>query len=619
MPRSLVYSNGRLLVAFDERGRIRDLFYPRIGQWNHLSGHAIKFGYWIEGRFQWADQVADRNQAYGSDARVGRQSWTSEQIGLTVTIDEWIEPGDDRFIRMVTIQNDGSEDRELRFFSSHDFRINETDIGDTSFYHAASHSLIHYKDRVYLRIHIEGEGIELDQWACGIKGFGGLEGTWRDAEDGQLSMNPIAQGSVDSTCGWTVRVPARASSSFRWILTAAPDLPAVVEPRNGTEFIPWHDPSGQEPLDRMFDLSLSMLRAHIDSGGAVMAAIDSDIMETNRANYAYMWPRDGSFVALVLDRTGRSDYSRKFFNLCRSLIRDDQPFLLQKYHADGAWGATWHPWIVDGKAEVPFQQDESALMIHALGEHAKLLPDDPELDLLFQDLVCPMADHLVAYRDPETGLPLPSYDLWEERRGVHTFTVAAVIAGLRSACQMAEAVGQEPRAAWLEAANEIEDGLATRLWDPDRGCFYRRLAADGSPDRTIDASTLVVGLLHVFRGNHSDLLRSSYEAVRKALRVHSAVGGFARYEGDYYFRKSDGYPGNPWIISTLWVAQAAIRFGELDEARRWIDWTVRHASPTGMLPEQLHPETGEPLSVSPLTWSHAEFVQTILEYRAATS
>jgi len=30
--------------------------------------------------------------------------------------------------------------------------------------------------------------------------------------------------------------------------------------------------------------------------------------------------------------------------------------------------------------------------------------------------------------------------------------------------------------------------------------------------------------------------------------------------------------------------------------------------------EQLHPYTGEPLSVSPLTWSHAAYVRAVREY-----
>jgi GH15 family glucan-1,4-alpha-glucosidase len=35
-----------------------------------------------------------------------------------------------------------------------------------------------------------------------------------------------------------------------------------------------------------------------------------------------------------------------------------------------------------------------------------------------------------------------------------------------------------------------------------------------------------------------------------------------------------------------------------------------------LLSEQLHPHTGAPLSVSPLTWSHAEFLVTVDEYCA---
>ena len=46
-------------------------------------------------------------------------------------------------------------------------------------------------------------------------------------------------------------------------------------------------------------------------------------------------------------------------------------------------------------------------------------------------------------------------------------------------------------------------------------------------------------------------------------------------------------------------------------------WATERALPSGVLAEQVHPKTGAPLSVSPLTWSHAEFVGTVhrlLEY-----
>jgi GH15 family glucan-1,4-alpha-glucosidase len=41
---------------------------------------------------------------------------------------------------------------------------------------------------------------------------------------------------------------------------------------------------------------------------------------------------------------------------------------------------------------------------------------------------------------------------------------------------------------------------------------------------------------------------------------------------------------------------------------------VAHQLPGGLLSEQLDPNTGAPLSVSPLTWSHAEFIVTVDEF-----
>ncbi|MDI6810710.1 MAG: glycoside hydrolase family 15 protein [archaeon] len=45
-----------------------------------------------------------------------------------------------------------------------------------------------------------------------------------------------------------------------------------------------------------------------------------------------------------------------------------------------------------------------------------------------------------------------------------------------------------------------------------------------------------------------------------------------------------------------------------------LNWVAAHALSTGILSEQIHPYTGEPLSVSPLSWSHAEFIDTMTDY-----
>ncbi|WP_454063012.1 glycoside hydrolase family 15 protein [Candidatus Nitrospira salsa] len=56
---------------------------------------------------------------------------------------------------------------------------------------------------------------------------------------------------------------------------------------------------------------------------------------------------------------------------------------------------------------------------------------------LYNTLINKAADFSVRYRDPQTLLLLPSYDLWEERYALHAYTVASVIAGLRAAANFA--------------------------------------------------------------------------------------------------------------------------------------------------------------------------------------
>jgi glucoamylase len=106
------------------------------------------------------------------------------------------------------------------------------------------------------------------------------------------------------------------------------------------------------------------------------------------------------------------------------------------------------------------------------------------------------------------------------------------------------------------------------------------------------------------------------------LSVKTGVGGYARYERDYYHQierdNIEQVPGNPWAICSLWRAQYVIakarNVEELEEARGLLEWCVYRAEESGVMAEQFHPHTGDPISVSPLTWSHATYVIVVLEY-----
>ena len=112
------------------------------------------------------------------------------------------------------------------------------------------------------------------------------------------------------------------------------------------------------------------------------------------------------------------------------------------------------------------------------------------------------------------------------------------------------------------------------------------------------------------------------EAVRTRLTVDTEVGGVARYENDYYHqvesKDTNRVPGNPWAICTLWMAQydiaTATTVEKLQQAVPVLEWTRERSLESGVLAEQFDPYSGAPISVSPLTWSHATVMTTIVQY-----
>lgn len=636
MPRPLVYSNGSLYVGIDDRFRIRDLFYPHVGLYNHLSGHTIRMGVWVDGVFTWVeDDGWSRELAYEQGTLVGVTRLTHPAYGIEITCRDAVDPQHPIFERRMQIRNLRPGVSEVRVFFTHDLRIAETDIGDTALYNPFLDGMIHYKGPHWFLFKLETPFGGAFEYATGIKGFGGLEGTWRDAEDGLLSMNPIAQGSVDSTFSARLELAPGASESMTYRIVAGRNLDSIergVQEVGAMEAAVQANHSKTDPLDdRLRELdedlrelakrSLLVLLAHCDQDGGILAATDSDIMATNRANYCYTWPRDGAHVCIVLDRLGFHEPTRKYFRFCSQLLSPAHPVLLQKYRPDGTLGATWHPWIVDGKPEIPFQEDESASMLVAFAEHLRGNDDRMLLDELYGPLVIPIADFLATHRDAKTGLPRPSYDLWEERRGVHSYTAASVYAGLLAAAEIAEKLG-DPRAVdYHLAAQSVREGILNHLADAGDGHFVRRLDVDAkgraTADPTWDASSLFVALFGVLDARDPQF-ESHLLGLQKSLWVEGPTGGLARYTNDYYFRTAHESPGNPWIITTMWLAQCQIARArsrtDLEEPLTLLRWVLNRASTTQILAEQFDPASGAPLSVSPLTWSHAEFLKTALDW-----
>lgn len=636
MPRDIPVGNGRLLVCFDQNYCIRDLYYPHVGQENHVGGHLFRFGFWVENQFSWVGPEWKRDLRYLPDTLVTQVSLYHESFALIVSCRDIVDFNENIYLREILVENLASQRREVRLFFSQDFHIAGNDVGDTAALDPASGGIVHYKGSRYFLVNgYSAAGKGLSQFAVGQKGIGGREGTFKDAEDGLLSGNPIAQGSVDSAIGLTLDLGGQdKGKAFYWIAVGQDwgevrRLDGLIKEKRPEHLIQrthdyWHlwvnketPPldSVPEPVSQLYRRSLLILNTQLDWQGGITAANDSDILQYARDTYSYVWPRDGALAAHALDLAGYDLLARNFYQFVAGVL-EPEGYFLHKYNPDGTLASSWHPWIQEGKPLLPIQEDETALVIWALWNHFVLYRDIEFIKPLYRPLIKRAADFMCRYRDPETKLPAESYDLWEERRGILSFTVGAVFGGLAAASLFCKIFGEEEIAArYQEAAAEIRDAASTYLFREDLNRFCRMIYRDRQGkiqvDPTLDSSLWGLFAFGLYSVDHPKII-STFDVLRKKLRLKTAIGGVARYENDLYQQVNPAMVGNPWFICSLWLADYLIEQAreekDLGGALEIMKWVTEHALPSGVLAEQIHPLTGGQLSVSPLTWSHATFV-----------
>lgn len=633
--------NGSLLVNFDDKYQIRDVYFPHVGQENHTEGFPFRFGVWADGEFSWMfDDGWGRELKYLPETLVTDVTLLNKTLGIRITCNDTVASHENIFLRRVDVTNLRDTKRQIRVFLHQDFRIYESNFGDTAYYDPDAAALVHYKKHRYFLINTEPH---FDTFATGRKGVRGREGTWRDAEDGVLQGGVITEGSVDSTIGVHFDLEAGASKEFFYWIAAGTSLDEVsklnahVLDRRPQQYLDytanyWRAWVNKNETD-FADLSpeivdfykrcLLTVHTQIDYHGAILAANDSDVTERATDHYSYLWTRDGAFVANALDLAGYSGVTRSFYDLCSRIVHPDGYFL-QKYNPDGTVASGWHAsWDIHGKEKlIPIQEDETALVLWALWQHYDKYRDIEFSHRIYRRLVVACADFMVAFRRDDLKLPKPSWNLWENQRGIHTFTCAAVVAGLRAAGKFARLFAETDRADEYETtADEIVEAMRIHLYSREKGRFLRALHfrdnENYDADTSIDASLFGIFYFDCFAADDA-MVVGTMKAVEKELSLQTEFGGVARFENDDYVRVSNNITGNPWFICTLWLADyylaSARTKKDLAKVVEILDWTVKRALPSGILAEQFDPLTGAHVSVSPLTWSHSTYVATVCRY-----
>jgi glucoamylase len=390
-----------------------------------------------------------------------------------------------------------------------------------------------------------------------------------------------------------------------------------------------------------FNVAALVLRAHEDKTyrGASVASLSAPWINGAAANEPYVggyhlvWARDLYEVATAYLALGdRGAASRAL----------DYLFKVQQ-RADGSFPQiTW----VDGRpVGDSVQMDEVSyplILAYQLGrtdretyEHIKL-----------------SADYIV-----RTG-PVTQQERWEEKSGYSPAAIAAEIAALVCAAEVARRVSEESSARkYLAVADEwahkVESWTATTNGKYGDGNYYLRLTQKGTPNagdrielnnnggiaderEIVDPSFLELVRLGI-KSPHDPLIEKSLEVVNRMIRVTTPSGdAWYRYVRDGYGEMDDGRPwnwdgkytgkGHLWVLLTGERGQDEIARGDIASARRRLDTMLGFANEGMMLPEQVWDQPRSPRpelkfgqgtgSATPLAWSMAQFIRLAVNLKS---
>lgn len=628
-------------MGLNKHGLVHDFYYPYVGLDNLTTTRSErhKIGIWVDGRFSWVnDGTWEMKVDFEENALISSINMKHKELGVELQFQDFVDSDINAFCRHIKIINRFEQTRDVRFFMHQVFQISHDGRADTALFDPEDHYLLDYKGRCSLLTYAEtSDGKPFDQYAVGNYGIEGKQGTFVDAEDGELSGNAVEHGGVDSVLRLSMNLGAMQSKTVDyWVIAANSQLEA--EERNDElkkyGLVPrlrdtrkyWHDwmsiaDSKIRRIDEKYrsltKKSLLIIKAHTDRRGSILASGDSSIFNYGRDYYCYCWPRDGAYAIWPLIRAGFTEEAKNFFKFCRD-IAHESGYLMHKYQPDRAIGSTWHPLIhSNSRHELAIQEDETAVVIVMLGEYLKNTGDKDFVDSLYITFVRPACQFMAGFFDEATNLPHASYDLWEEKFLTTTYTVAATYAALLVASQFADIFNYpEDAIAWREAAERIKTSLG-QLYNDDgqyfrKGFLYHQDSGQIDYDDTLDLSSFY-GMMMFGPAEAKDQVDATVKRIEQILYKHSPSGGSPRYEKDFYMHRHDEYLGNPWFICSFWLAQYYKDQGDESKASEIMQWANERTLESGIMSEQVDPLNSEQVGVSPLVWSHAEYVNTAMD------
>lgn len=628
-----IIGNGSMLGCISEYGELIRLYWPEIDFPQHLEKMLTGFfdtesphsTIW----FSEGDHVV--SQSYMDSTNILTTKAMLKRLFLEVTQTDFCLPNSPVLVRHYSIKNMNDFDFNLGVGVASHVTSHTQDLGNTMF-DFSTDALVHYRHGGCWAI---GSSKEVKEFQIGNNPFGAVWESKLNSID-SIGMSPDGAllwdlGTLQPGEECTLTIYLSFSKSLNELKLLIPKAKGynINELLNKVKDY-WHDylrgcfqiKSGNEKADKIYERSLLLFNLMADKNtGGLLASPEIDEDFTRCGRYAYCWGRDAAFITEALDVAGLYKDAEKFYDWAVR-VQDVEGFWHQRYHMNGSLAPSWG-----------IQIDETGTILHGMLKHYLHVKDMEFLKRMWPSVIKAVA-FIEKFVDEDTGLPLPSFDLWEERMGEHTYSTAAIIAGINAAVKIGEYLGaqSDDLGRWKLFASNMQSAMEKQLVDSERNIFFRSTRTKLNPwgpepsprtvtikvnskdfyrEVTTEDSRMDISLLgpivpfSVLDAEHT-VARETASEIERLLYCKKA-GGIFRYEGDTYAG------GNPWIISSLWIALYYVKTKEIEKARGYFRWVLKCGTHLDLLPEQVDSHDGKPCWVIPLTWSHAMFVLVFKE------
>ncbi|MEH3087204.1 MAG: glycoside hydrolase family 15 protein [Xylophilus ampelinus] len=444
-------------------------------------------------------------------------------------------------------------------------------------------------------------------------------GFYADAGAHQLLFHascPLQVGDGDARAAFTLRRGQKQVFSLMYAPSYEPsprkrDVPKLLR-QTEAAWQGWIDrfrPSGR--WDGAVRRSLLTLKALIDRRtGGLVAAASLGLPEVPGGamnwDYRYCWLRDATFTLTALLNAGFREEAVRWRDwILRALAGDPRQMQIM-YRVDGSrrldeYRADWlrghqgaRPVLVGNAASAQTQLDVYGELIDSFHVAARAGVPRTERDIAVE---IALIEHL------EGAWDRPGADIWEGRGDPQRYTYSQAMAwvGVNHFVEdpaMRAAAGDELVGRMQALRGTIHDAVCARGYSTARGHFVQRYGGEA-----LDASLLLLPLVG-FLPASDPRIAGTIAAVERELMD----GGLVRRQP----ARGDGRDEGAFLACSCWLADCMAMQGRAQEAAALLDRVVALSNDVGLLSEEYHVPTRQPIGNTPQALSHLSVVNSAL-------